>query len=174
MRTILVGLILFMPVGVWSQKSYEPMNVKVGQWEVTRSVTTSGEIPISAEMLSKLSPEQRTRMEERIKAMSDERTSHQTYKSCLTKEQLEKGPAFDKEARACSMTIVASTSSRAEVQLACDIQGMNGNGTVHLQALSPEEVKGTTHMTLSGNGKTMNSSSTFTAKWIARECRATD
>lgn len=174
MRTIFFGLILVLSAGVWAQNKYEPMNVKVGQWEVTRTITSSGAMPIPADMLSKLSPEQRARMEERMKAMSGERTSTQTYKSCLTREQLEEGPAFDKEARACTKSIVTSTSSRAEVQLACDLQGMQGTGTMQLQALSPEQVKGSSHATLSGNGQTMNSNSTFTAKWIGPVCEATE
>jgi hypothetical protein len=174
MRTILFGLILAVSVGASAQNKYEPMNVKLGQWQITRTTTTSGEMPVTADMLSKLTPDQRARMEERMKAMSSERTNTETYKSCLTKEQLEQGPDFQKELRTCSKSIVNSTSSTAEVEFACDMQGMKGNGTMQFQALSPEEVKGLSQGTLSGNGHTMKSSSTFTAKWIGSVCNATD
>ena len=171
MRAFLIGMILSVPVAVCAQKSYQPMDVKTGQWEVTRTLTMNGAIPIPPAAMANLSPEQRAMMEERMKAMSGERSDTQTYKSCITREQLEQGPAFDKEKRSCTTTLVTSTSSSAEVQIACDLQGMQGNGTVHVEALSREQVKGSSRMTMSGNGNTMESHATYTAKWIGPDCR---
>ena len=48
----------------------QPLNIKPGLWEQTVNTTIAGEMPISTEMLNRLTPEQRARMEERMKANS--------------------------------------------------------------------------------------------------------
>src|SRR5690348_14518665 len=73
------------PAGV----KLQPMNVKPGLWETTTTITVAGEMPIPAEVLNRLTPEQRARMEARMKANSSGHTNTNTHKSCVTKEDLE-------------------------------------------------------------------------------------
>ncbi|HTE88846.1 MAG TPA: hypothetical protein VK639_07845 [Terriglobales bacterium] len=70
MRTILAGLVMLSSVTVWAADKLQPLNVKTGLWETTTTRITSGEIPIPAEMLARLTPEQRAKMEARMKANS--------------------------------------------------------------------------------------------------------
>jgi hypothetical protein len=170
MRHFLTGLVVVSSLGLWAGDKGQTLNVKTGLWEVTSSVTTSGAMPISPGLLQKLTPDQRARMEERMKARSGQRTRSTTHQSCLTQEELEKGPTFNDESARCSETILSATSSKAEVKMVCEQDGIEGNGILHLEALDPENVKGSVHVVATGGGNTMNSDYTFTSKWISSSC----
>lgn len=169
MRTILAGLVMLSSVAVWAADKFQPLNVKTGLWETTSTRTTSGEMPIPAEVLARLTPEQRAKMEAKMKANSAERTKTTTSKSCMTKEKLEKAP-FSDEQKECTRTIVTSTSSKAEVGFVCDKEDTKINGTINIEALNPENVKGASHVTITGGGHTMSTSGTFTSKWLGSAC----
>jgi hypothetical protein len=169
MRKMIVGALLLCSLAALAADKLQPLNVKVGLWETTMTTTTSGTMPIPADLLSRLTPEQRARMEERMKANSRENTRTNTYKSCLTKEQLEKGPDFG-DKKQCTQTVITSTSSKAELRVVCDMQDTKASGIMHVEALSPENVKGSGQMSVSGGGHTMNVNTALTGKWIGPNC----
>jgi len=168
--TILFGLILTVANQIWAADKVQPLNVKTGLWEVTTTTTRSGEMPLPADLLAKLTPEQRAKMEETSKANSSELTRSTTRKSCLTKEKLETGAAFHEDRKSCGLTIVTSTSSKLETRVQCDVEGVKNVGTFQVEALSQESVKGAVHMTTSGGDHTLIMTSSFTANWIAPAC----
>lgn len=174
MRAILVVMLLASSGCVWAGDKGPSMNVKPGQWETTMTTTTSGEMPIAADLLAKLTPEQRARMEQRMKANSGEKTRTLTQKSCMTKEQIEQGLGFGQDQGKCTRTVVSSTGTTIDVQVACSEQGMNTSGTMHFEALSPESVKGSSQMTANGGGHTMTVHMTLTSKWLGPTCSQTD
>ncbi len=167
MRKIMIGLLLF-SVGAWAQKKFQPLNVKTGLWESTITSTISGQLPVPAEMLNRLSPEQRAKFEARRKAHSGTRTNTTTTKTCETKEKLAQEPFNDQ--KECKQTLLKSTSSQAEVKLECDFGGVISTGTMSLVAVSPEGVKGSGHMTSRGEGHTMDTTTSFNAKWLESSC----
>jgi hypothetical protein len=189
MRTILVGLLLAVSVCVAAQKKsqppseeeknqaqlaqnkIQPLNVKTGLWESTVTFTRSGARPLPADLLQRLSPEQRARMEERLKASSGGNAQTHTNKSCLTKEKLENGYelGFGKDEN-CTQTVVTSTSSKAEVHFICQHEKVNYSGIIRAEALSSENVKGSGDTTASDGEHTMNGTSTFTSKWLGSDC----
>ena len=173
MRAIFMGLILGLTIFVWAADKVQPLNVKTGLWETTATIATSGAMPIPAELLSKLTPEQRARMEDRLKASAAEKIKTTTSKKCLTKEELEKGLAFGEQKKECTQTVVTSTSNKAEVRVACENETMNSSGTIQIEALSRESVKGSGQMSVTDGGHTMNANTTFTAKWIGPICGET-
>src|SRR6266550_5357224 len=173
MRTILAGLVMLSSVALWAADKLQPLNVKTGLWETTTTRITSGEMPIPAEFLARLTPEQRAKMEARMKANSAEKTKTNTSKSCMTKEKLEKAP-FSDEQKECARTIVTSTSSKAEVRFTCDQADTKVNGTINVEALNPENVKGSGNATMTGGGHTMTTSGTFTSKWLGADCGAVE
>ena len=170
MRTIVIVLLLASSSAVWAENKVQPLNVRVGLWEVTTTVASNGQMPIPADLLARLTPEQRARMEERMKANSSGKTRTTTHKNCLTKEKLDRGETFSEERKTCTETLVTSTSSTVEVRVVCENQGVKSNGTLHIDALNPENVQGSMHMVASGGDHSMNMSSTFTGKWIASSC----
>jgi hypothetical protein len=64
MRNVLLGIVLLLSLTVMAADKIQPLNVKLGLWETTHTTTTSGQMPIPPEMLAKLTPEQRAKMEE--------------------------------------------------------------------------------------------------------------
>ena len=146
---------------------YQPLNVKPGLWERTLTLTRTGALPIPPEMLNRLTPEQRARMEERMKANSAGHTTTNTEKNCITKEDLEKPIKFDNR---CTWTITESTSTKAKGNVSCEAEGMKVNGNGEFAAPDPEHIKGSMHTTSRGGGNTMTVDATFTSKWLGATC----
>jgi hypothetical protein len=110
-------------------------------------------------------------MEERMKVSSGGSTKTTTRKKCMAKEKQAKREAFIDNDRACKVTILSSTSTRLEAKTTCNTQGMNAEGTIEVEALSPESVQGTNHAVLTGN-HTMHVDGKFTSKWLGSACGA--
>jgi len=153
-----------------SAAKLQPLNVKPGLWESTRTIKREGAMPIPAEMLNRLSPEQRARMEERMKAKSAAHTSTATEKHCLTKEDLERDRLKLADTKECTTTVVSSTSTSAKAKLMCDQEGMHATGTLDLEAPDPEHVNGSYRSEVNANGHTMNVEGTWTSKWLGSSC----
>lgn len=146
----------------------QPLNIKPGLWETTSTRSMSGAPPIPAEMLERLTPEQRARMEARMKANSAARNSSTTSKGCTTKEDLQQSKLkLDKE---CTPTIIASTSTVAKGTVSCESQGIKANGSVEVDVVDQEHLTGSIHSTFTMNDQTMNVDSAFTSKWLGSDC----
>jgi hypothetical protein len=111
------------------------------------TMETTGLPPIPPEVLDRLPPEQRAKMEERLKANGSKGPRTTSHKSCLKKEDLDKA-----------------------IRMECTAGGGKQSGTIRVEAVNSENVKGSTEMTMSGAGRTMNMNSTFSAKWLGPTC----
>jgi hypothetical protein len=148
----------------------QPLNVKTGLWEVSTTMTRTGQLPISPDVLAKMTPEQRARIEERMKAQGENAQRARVRKSCITKEKLEKHDMFE-ERQSCKRTVVTSTGSKMEVKAECDSpHGTKINVSTVAEALDSENIKGSMQMSASGAENTMNMNATFTGKWIGAAC----
>lgn len=163
---IFLGVLLVAAVGGVAAQKLEPLHVKPGLWEV--NMTMSGTIPIPPEALAKMPPEQRAKLEERMKARAEGETT--TRKECLTKEKLEKSMIFDQEHKDCTRTVGAATGSKVDLHFTCDKKGNKIDIAVVMEALNPETVKGTTHISSSGGTAAFNMGSTFSGKWVGAAC----
>jgi len=148
----------------------QSLNVKPGLWESTRTINRQGALPIPAEMLNRLTPEQRARMEERMKANSAAHTNTTTEKHCVTKEDLERDRLKLAEAKECTTTVLNSTSTSVKAKLVCDQEGMHATGTLELMAADPEHMNGSYHSTVNADGHTMNVEGNWTSKWLGSSC----
>jgi hypothetical protein len=148
----------------------QSLNIKPGLWESTRTIKRTGQMPIPTELLNRLTPEQRARMEERMKANSGGHTSTETEKHCVTKEDLERDRLKIAEAKDCTTTVVNSTSTNLKGKIICETAGMHATGMVELVAADPEHVNGSYHSTMDGNDHTMNFEGTWTSKWLGSSC----
>jgi Protein of unknown function (DUF3617) len=148
----------------------QSLNIKPGLWESTRTINRAGEPPIPAEMLNRLTPEQRARMEERMKAHSTAHTNTTTETHCVTKEDLERDRLKLAEAKECTTKVVDSTTTTVKAKIVCDQQGMHATGTLELVAADPEHMNGSYHSTVNGEGHTMNVDGTWTSKWLGSSC----
>jgi len=147
-----------------------PMNVKTGQWESTLTTETAGQLPVPQEMLDKLTPEQRAKMEAMMKARNGQGGRTSTYKSCVTKEDLQKPFGTDEQRKSCKETFVTSSSTRQEIHMECEMGGGKQVGTLKVEALDSGNVKGSMQMVASNGGRSMNVNSTFSSKWVGPVC----
>ena len=174
MRTnFFIALIAVSASTLWAADKYQPLDVKTGLWEVTTMTILSGQMPIPPDLLEKLTPEQRARFQERMNAKSMQPAKPIVSRNCLTKEQLDKGDSFTENRKSCTPAVVSSTKSKVEVRLECVENGVKIDAKVQFEAIDSENVTGQTQSVATGGDHTMNSSSTFTAKWIGSNCGTT-
>jgi hypothetical protein len=147
----------------------QPLNVKPGLWETTATYKTSGAPPIPPETLARLSPQQRARLEERMKANSAGSANTVTDKHCVTKEDVEKAD-FGQGKGECTYTVETTTSRQVKGKYSCNVEGMTVNGAIDITAADSEHVTGSTQGSLNGGGRTMNVESTFTSKFLGASC----
>ncbi len=116
-------------------------------------------------------PDQRAKMEERLKAMSGApRTT--TVQSCVKQEDLDKAMTFGADDKSCTRTVVTSSRTKAEIRIECTRNGMKSSGTVRVETASSDSVKGSMDMNMGDGNRTMKMSSTFTSKWLSPTCSA--
>jgi hypothetical protein len=170
---IFLGVILLAPL-TWAADDIKPLDVKLGLWESTVNSQISGRPPLPDEVLSRLSPDQRARMEDALKAQQAKGGIVRTTKSCLTKEKLDQAMTFGNEGANCKRTVITSNSSKQEIRFECtDAQSnMKTDGTMHVEALNSENVKGTGQVKADNGANNMNVQVNFTAKWLGSDCGA--
>lgn len=151
----------------WAADTFHPLDVKTGEWESSMTVAASDVPPIPPEALARMTPEQRSRLEEQTKSLSGRTIVHKT---CLKKEKLDKPLTFGNNDRACTNTLVTSTGSMQEIHVECTRGARKSSGTLRFEALDSEHVKGTVKMSMTSASGNMDINSTFTAKWIGETC----
>ena len=105
---ILLGLAFLCPLTSWTADPVQPLDVKLGLWETTTVNEMSGMPPMPAEVLAKLTPEQRAKMEAAFKARAAQGPRTTTQRTCLTKEELSKPLALgDDNDKSCARTIIS-------------------------------------------------------------------
>ncbi len=142
------------------------MDVKMGLWEMTTTMDV-GNAMASMMDTSKMTPEQKARMEAMMKQMAGPHTS--TNKRCLTKEEMSKGFAGDEGGETCKDTVVTNTSSVYELRRECT--GERAESTVvHFESAGRELVKGTVNSKITKNGQSSTVTGTITGKWLSANC----
>lgn len=167
-----LGIAFLFCSGVWASDAVQPLNVKLGLWESTSTVERTGAPPIPDEVLARLTPEQRAKIEERAKASAQQGPKTTTRKHCVKKEDLDKAMAFGNDDKTCHRTVLASSSSRLEFRMECGAATMKANGTVRIEAVSSEHVKGSIQMTVGDGPRSMKMNSTIESKWLGPVCEA--
>jgi hypothetical protein len=173
MRTnLLVAGIFFVASALWAaaDDNLTPLNIKEGLWEmtVTHSMTGMPATPnIPPEALANMPPEQRARVE----AMMKGQPSTDVRKECITKEKLEKHLAFNANRGECTRTVVNSTGSKLELKFHCEEKQSSSDGTLLVEAIGSDNVKGTMHSVINGSGgRTMNMDFTISSKYLGPTC----
>lgn len=167
-RRLSIALVFLSSVAISAVDKIQPLNIKVGLWEVTTTMNSSAQMPIPASLLEKLTPEQRARVEERMNSRSSSSAKAIKSRHCLSQEQLDRGASFGEVPKFCTPTILSSTPSKMEIRAECTENGVKWEVRARFEAIDSENVKGQTES--SGDDHTLNSNSTFTAKRIAPVC----
>ena len=153
----------FLVVAIWSAASvvfaaagqFQPLNVKTGLWQMTKTVTWTDLPPQMAAMM-KAAPQT------------------MTYNSCITTKDLNSNPWANGSGDNCTWTVLNSTRTDMEVRgSGCDLgkdSGMTAeiHGQIHIK--DPENGTGSMTLTLTGNGQTMHGLASYTGKWVSASC----
>jgi hypothetical protein len=143
-KMTLLGAICLAAIIVVAADSIQPLNVKTGVWQVTMTTTIQG--------------------------MGGPHTH--TYKSCVTRENLNQYPFADRENN-CKYKIQSSTGSHMDVSGTCLPQeGGNADFKIQLDVVDSGNVKGTGQLALSGPQGAMRGDYSGEGKWIGASCPA--
>jgi hypothetical protein len=66
--------------------------------------------------------------------------------------------------------LVTSSGSKQEIHIDCTRDGGKATGTIKLEAVDSENLKGSMQMTMANGEHTMNMNYSFAAKWIGAAC----
>jgi len=149
-------------------QSAETLNVKLGLWEVTALTETRGMPPLPKELLNKLTPEQRRKMEADIKAEQAKGPDKGTNRECITQKDLEQ-PFESANTKECKQTIVTTTRTSQEVRIVCT-GGVPGSGVFKVSTPSPERMSGTLDLTLGQGADAMTIKAKMDGRWLSSDC----
>ena len=170
----LLSLIILSSLTFWAADKLTPLNIKEGLWEMTVTHSMTGMPAIPPDTLAKMSPEQRARLEAAMKQSGMGGPTADIHKECVTKEKLEKQMAFDENRndkdkdKDCTRTIVNSTSSKIEMKFHCEQSSTDG--TLLLEAVTSDSVKGSMHSVTNSHGRSMNMDLTFSSRYLSPAC----
>ena len=145
------------------------LDIKPGLWETTHTVESSGTPPLDT---GRLTPEQKARIEAMVRKREAEGPRTRTFKECLTKEKLEHEPFSgpEDEAQTCVSSVTTHTPRRLQGKRVCTLGQNKKEVAFDIDALSPEQVKGSIRTSLSDPRHTMTSHATFTSRWLGSDC----
>lgn len=98
---------------------------------------------------------------------------NEPHRICITPERLATGDFDDSPDQDCKRTVTGSTATSMDVTETCASKkdpSMSGTGTLHIQVVSPESVKGTLATKLAMGGRSMTMNGTFTSKFVSADC----
>lgn len=147
----------------------EPLNVKLGLWEISSETRMTGLPPLPKELLDQMSAEQRATLQAAIKSQTGGEPLRDTSKQCVTREDLE-NPFNDDELKNCERTVVSSSSTRQEFRLVCTGERA-GEGTFRINTPTPESMTGEFELKVANGADTMTITSRMQGKWLGADCR---
>jgi Spy/CpxP family protein refolding chaperone len=143
------------------------LNVKLGLWEITSRSQSSGAPAIDT---SKMTADQRARIEAAMKARGSAGQTPRTRKTCITKEKLA-SDGFQEQSpdSSCKKTMVTRTATVEEMKIECTGERAS-TSQVRFEAASPDTVNGTMKVTTTRNGAQMGIDIAISGKWLGADC----
>lgn len=147
----------------------EPLDVKLGLWEITSETRMSGMPPLPRGLLAQMTAEQRAALQAALKAQAAGEPIRDTSQQCVTREDLE-NPFNGAELEHCERTVVSSSRTRQEFRLVCTGK-RPGEGSFRIDTPTPESMTGEFELKVSdGTDNTMTITSRMEGKWLDGEC----
>jgi hypothetical protein len=144
------------------------LNVKLGLWEITSTGQSSGAPPFDT---SKMTPEQRARVEAVMKARGGAISQPpRATRTCITKEKLANNGFQEGDAdSSCKRTLVTNTATALEMKIECG--GERPRTTqARFDASSPDNVKGNVKVTITGSSGQSVIDVGLVGKWLGASC----
>ena len=147
-------------------------DVKPGLWEVTNNPQISGEMPIPADQLAKMTAEQRARLQAAMQANTAKGNKPRVYKECMTPEKIargfETGPKGDDSS--CKRNVISSTAKELTLHDECSKQDRKTVTDLHFEVKGGKQMNGRINVVINSGGKTMTVNSTIQGKWLGANC----
>ncbi len=148
--------------------SAEAFDVKTGLWQIDQTREATGALPIPSAMLNNMSPERRQRLEAAMQTQMNHPILH-SYKSCLTKADLDEG--FKPDRPECTSKVLSKSSGGEKVKVDCRNEMGSMSMVMNWQIVDREHATGWTQTTMTGNdGRSTKSTANMKAKWLSADC----
>lgn len=150
----------------WAAGATQPLDIEPGLWEIALTVRTIGKLPIPAEALAKMTPQQRASIDARP---AEPRNT--VKRSCLREEELEQPLVFSfggAGQQACQETVMQALRNRQEIHVECS----KGGGTIQVEAADRKNVTVSSQWTATDGAHTVHLNSTAKLKWLGASCDA--
>ena len=168
----LLGIACFAVAPAWAADAFEPLAIKPGLWEIVLTVQTSGLPPMPPEVLAKLTPEERARIETKAKQQAAAGPRTTVKRSCLSEKELHQPLTltFGGDGQGCQQTVTNASRTGQEIRVGCGKDATHGGGTVRIEAADPEHVKVSSRWSATDGAHTMKMSSTAALRWLGEVC----
>lgn len=134
LRRCAIAGVLALPLGAFA----DAFNAKPGLWEMTSTTVITG-MPIPAESLAKLPPDQRARIEENLKAR-DGKPDMRVSNNCVTQKDLDQDMLFKtSDTDQCVKKIIARSPTRVAFQQTCPAPAAS-TSKVNIEAKTPDSL----------------------------------
>ena|SRR5882672_6965034 len=131
----------------------ETLNAKTGAWQLTVTTLTSGN-PLPADVLAKMPPDERAKVEEAMKARAG-KPSTETFKTCITQADLNQNRMIRSEDddSNCKKKVLSHTSTKHVITQTCPPPRAS-SGQATIEAKTPESIVASIDtIQADGNGK---------------------
>jgi hypothetical protein len=171
-HVLLLGALLLWPAASRAADKNQPLDVRLGIWEITAVSDVSG-IEIPPEELAKMPPEMRAKAEAALKASTPKGPTTTTRKSCVT-EKLTITSMFGDTAKSnCRRTTLTSTASRLDFHEECaDSSEKTSSADLHFEAIDSTHINGSVRSAVGhyGGGQLMRMNLNVNARWLGPDC----
>ena len=164
-----LGLLTNLPL-LWPtpKAQAESFNAKPGAWEMTFSGLSTGTM-IPPDVLAKMPPEQRARIEQSMQARSGKPGSRST-KSCITKEDLDQNRIIkeeeDEDEPGCATKVVSKSPRKMVLERSCP-SPRPSISRMTMEAKTPETLAATIDMDRAGSGTVHID---IQGRWLGTSC----
>jgi Protein of unknown function (DUF3617) len=160
---LLVGVVLT------AETKMQPLNLKLGLWRMTYTYKSASATTVPPNLLAKMTPAQRARMEAKRKARALQGPRIETEQFCLTQDKLN-NDAFEREnGKSCQRTVLTSTGKVQEFRDECGGGRIESTIESRIEALDATDLKGSFQFK-AGGSYAPNSTIEISGKWVAAEC----
>jgi Protein of unknown function (DUF3617) len=147
------------------------LDIRTGTWEITATTHMSG-TPLSNEMLSKMTPEQRAEVQAAMREEAAKGPQTEVSRECITPEEVER-PFASADLENCAQQIVRTTRTTQEARLQCTGE-YKGSGLLRVTAPNPQTMTATLELS-AGDGPTpFTIKAQMKGRWLAAACEDED
>ncbi|MGB9149878.1 MAG: DUF3617 domain-containing protein [Burkholderiales bacterium] len=150
--------------------SADSFKVKPGAWEMTTTTVTSGSM-MPPDVLAKMPPEQRAKMEATMNARAGKPTSHVT-KSCVTQKDLDEDRMTKSDDdQSCTKKIISKSATKLVMERTCAAPKPS-KMTLTQEAKTPESVVVSMDMVQGASGGKVHVN--MVGRWLGASCKGID